>query len=119
MLAMDSQGRLFVADRENNRIQIFDQDGVFLDEWRQFGRPSGVYINKNDIIYVTDSQSDAKTNPGFQQGIRIGSVREKKVLAFIPETKEVGALEGVASDDMGNIYGGYTGTKNFRRWVKK
>jgi sugar lactone lactonase YvrE len=119
MLAMDSQGRLFVADRENNRIQIFDQDGQFIEEWRQFGRPSGVYINRNDIIYVADSQSDAKTNPGFQQGIRIGSVKERKVLAFIPETKEMGALEGVTSDDMGNVYGGYTGTKNFRRWVKK
>ena len=44
-LAMDSSGRLFVADRSNNRIQIFDQDGKFLAEWRQFGRPSGLYID--------------------------------------------------------------------------
>ncbi|HEY2229201.1 MAG TPA: peptidyl-alpha-hydroxyglycine alpha-amidating lyase family protein [Xanthobacteraceae bacterium] len=119
MLAMDSAGRLFVADRVNNRIQIFDQDGQFLDEWKQFGRPSGVYINKNDIIYVSDSQSDQKTNPGFQQGIRVGSVKEKKVIAFIPETKELGALEGVAADDQGNIYAGYTNTMNLRRFVKK
>jgi hypothetical protein len=118
-LAMDSAGRLFVADRVNNRIQIFDQDGQFLDEWKQFGRPSGVYINKNDIIYVSDSQSDQKTNPGFQQGIRVGSVKEKKVIAFIPETKELGALEGVAADDQGNIYAGYTNTMNLRRFVKK
>src|SRR5262249_50000752 len=40
-LAMDSQGRLFVADRGNMRIQIFDQEGKFLDEWRQFSRLSG------------------------------------------------------------------------------
>jgi sugar lactone lactonase YvrE len=118
MLAMDSNGRLFVADRVNNRIQIFDQDGQFLDEWKQFGRPSGVYI-KNDAIYVSDSQSDAKTNPGFGQGIRIGSVKEKKVTAYIPETKELGALEGVGADDAGNVYAGYTNTKNFRRFVKK
>jgi sugar lactone lactonase YvrE len=118
MLAMDSAGRLFVADRENSRIQIFDQDGQFLDEWRQFGRPSSVYINKNDTIYVSDSQSTDKINPGFQQGIRVGSVKEKKVQAFIPETKEVGALEGVTSDEQGNIYGGYTNTMNLRRWVK-
>ena len=37
-IAMDSKGRLFVGDRENNRIQIFNQDGEFIDEWRQFGR---------------------------------------------------------------------------------
>ncbi|HEY4406348.1 MAG TPA: peptidyl-alpha-hydroxyglycine alpha-amidating lyase family protein, partial [Xanthobacteraceae bacterium] len=119
MLAMDSAGRLFVADRVNNRIQIFDQDGQFLDEWKQFGRPSSVYINKNDIIYVADSQSDAKTNPGFGQGIRIGTVKDKKVSAYIPETKELGALEGVAADDAGNVYAGYTNTMNLRRFVKK
>lgn len=130
MLAMDSMGRLFVADRGNARVQIFDQEGRYLTEWKQFGRPSGVYINKNDIIYVSDSTSNEKTNPGFMQGIRVGNVKEGgKVVAFIPETKELNALEGVAADDEGNVYGGYTNTPNFtkggppevnfRRWVKK
>ena len=41
-LAIDSQGRLFVGDRGNNRVQILDQDGKFIAEWAQFGRPSGV-----------------------------------------------------------------------------
>ena len=118
-LAMDSAGRLFVADRSNSRIQIFDQDGKFLAEWRQFGRPSGIFIDKNDIIYVADSTSSDKTNPGYTQGIRIGSVKDGKVTAFIPETKELNALEGVAADDTGNVYGGYTNTLNFRRFVKK
>jgi DNA-binding beta-propeller fold protein YncE len=118
-LAMDSAGRLFVADRSNSRIQIFDQDGKFLAEWRQFGRPSGVYIDKHDVIYVADSTSSDKLNPGFVQGIRIGSVKDGKVTAFIPETKELNALEGVAADDAGNVYGGYTNTLNFRRWVRK
>jgi hypothetical protein len=63
------------------------------------------------------------------QGIRVGNVKDAKVTAFIPETKELGAIEGVAADDAGNIYGGYTNTANFtkggppevnfRRWVKK
>jgi sugar lactone lactonase YvrE len=117
-LAMDSAGRLFVADRENNRIQIFDQDGKFIAEWKQFGRPSGVFIDKNDVLYVADSQSSEKTNPGFQQGIRIGSAKDGKVTAFIPETKELGALEGVAADSQGIIYGGYTNSMNLRRFVK-
>ena len=63
-LAVDSRGRLFVADRNNNRIQIFSQDGVFLDEWTQFGRPSGIAITKNDTIYVADSESWGRTSPG-------------------------------------------------------
>ena len=58
-IAMDSQGRLFVGDRQNNRIQIFDQDGKYLDQWAQFSRPSGVYIDGKDNIYVADSESES------------------------------------------------------------
>jgi hypothetical protein len=109
-LALDSAGRLYVADRSNSRIQIFDQDGKFIAEWRQFGRPSSVYIDKNDTIYVSDSQSDDKTNPGFQQGIRIGSVKDGKVAAFIPLTDpSIGSSEEIAVDDQGNIFAGFTG----------
>jgi DNA-binding beta-propeller fold protein YncE len=118
-LAMDSAGRLFVADRMNDRIQIFDQDGKFLAEWRQFGRPSGVFIDKHDVLYVADSQSSDKINPGYQQGIRIGSAKDGQVTAFIAGTKEVDAPEGVAADDEGNVYGGYTNAMNLRRFVKK
>ncbi len=53
-LAMDSQGRLFVADRGNNRIQIFTQDGEWLDTWYQFSRISGLHIDpSNDMLYAT------------------------------------------------------------------
>ena len=88
-LAFDSRGRLFVGDRANNRIQIFDQDGKFLDQWKQFSRPSGMYIDKNDILYVTDSESTDKEgygyNPGWKRGIRIGSAKDGVVTAFIPD----------------------------------
>ncbi len=77
-----------------------------------------MYIDKHDMLYVADSQSTEKTNPGFQQGIRIGSAKDGKVVAFIPETKELGALEGVAVDASGHVYAGYTGTMNLRRFVK-
>jgi sugar lactone lactonase YvrE len=128
-LAMDSKGRLFVADRGNSRIQIFDQDGKYLEEWRQFGRPSGVFIDKNDILYVADSESNTSRNPGFRRGIRIGSVRDGKVTAFIPDPVqnpgqglEPGngtAAEGVAADDAGNVYGAEVGPRNFKRYEKK
>ncbi len=112
-------GRLFVADRANSRIQIFDQDGKLLDEWKQFGRPSGLYIDKNDVIYVADSQSSDKLNPGFKQGIRVGNVKDGKVTSFIEESKFPGALEGVGVDDDGNIYAGYTNAQKLERFVKK
>src|SRR5258706_680760 len=118
-LAMYSAGRLFVADRANNRIQIFDQEGKFLAEWKQFGRPSGIFIDKKDMIYVADSQSSDKLNPGYKQGIRVGSVKDGKVASFIEETKDFGSLEGTAADDAGNVYAGYTGAMNFKRFTKK
>ena len=118
-IALDSQGRVFVADRANNRIQIFTPDGKFIAEWKQFGRPSDVAIGKDDMIYVADSQSDEKTNPGFKQGIRIGSAKDGKVTAFIPATSpETGSPEGVGVDDAGNVYGGWVAKTAVRRFVK-
>jgi len=119
-IALDSAGRVYVADRANSRIQIFDGDGKFIADWKQFGRPSGVAIDKNDMIYVTDDQSNQNNNPGFKQGIRIGSVKDGKVTAFIPEmAPEMGVPEGVGVDDQGIIYGGWTTKMNLRRFVKK
>jgi DNA-binding beta-propeller fold protein YncE len=117
-LAMDSTGRLFVADRANDRIQIFDQDGKFLAEWKQFGRPSGLFIDQNDMLYAADSQSGAKFNAPFQQGIRIGSVKDGKVTAFIADSDPVPNMpEGVAADHEGNVYGGFTDKRMVKKFV--
>jgi hypothetical protein len=92
-IAMDSQGRLFVGDRYNNRIQILEQDGNFVAAWTQFGRPSGIFIDENDLIYVADSESAPGPQPvhrsaerGWERGIRIGDARTGWVFHFIPET---------------------------------
>ena len=57
--------------------------------------------------------------PPYRSGIRIGSVRDGMVRAFILESVEVNGVEAVAVDDSGNVYGGYTNTLNLRRWVPK
>jgi sugar lactone lactonase YvrE len=117
-LAMDSRGRLFVADRSNNRIQIFDQDGTFVAEWKQFGRPSGIYIDKHDVLYSADTQSDEKTNPGYKRGIRIGSAGDGKVTALIPDADPNGTGEGIAADSAGNLFGSLTAKQAVKRYVK-
>jgi hypothetical protein len=45
---------VFVADRENNRIQIFDADGKYLEEWGGLARPCDIYIDQDDIMYVPE-----------------------------------------------------------------
>ena len=121
-IAIDSSGRLFVADRGNNRIQIFDQEGNFLGEWKQFGRPSSVYIDASDTLYVSDHASSAKLNPGVRRGIRIGSVKDGLVRGFIPgvgpEPEKENVPEGVAADAGGNIYGAEVAQKSVTKFSR-
>jgi sugar lactone lactonase YvrE len=124
-LAMDSRGRLFVGDRGNNRIQIFDQDGNYLAEWTQFSRPSGIYIDRHDNIYVADSESGSvePANSAWKRGIRVGSAKDGSVIAFIPDPAEAppstSAAEGVAVDANGIIYGAEVGPRALKRYVKR
>ena len=148
-LAFDSKGRLFVADRSNNRIQILDPETLkTLDTWYQFSRLSGIYIDpRTDTLYGADSESGS-VNPAhykWKRGIRIGSARDGKVTAFIPDPSHEGltyeevdgkvvgkmadptkkvpggtlAAEGVAVDAQGNIYGAEVGPRKLQRYVKK
>ncbi len=52
-ICTDGQGRLFLADRENDRIQIFSMDGEFIDQWTHLQRPTDICIDKDGLIYVS------------------------------------------------------------------
>ena len=136
-LAFDSQGRLFVADRSNNRVQIFDRDMQFVDEWRHFGRPSGIAILRDDTLIVADSESsqfiggppqapegggNVVRNPGWGNGIRIGSAKDGSLRYFVQGTRP----EGMGADNEGNVFAGLTGNCDaspsggcLQKWVKK
>jgi sugar lactone lactonase YvrE len=147
-LAFDSKGRLFVADRNNNRIQILDAETYkTLETWYQFSRLSGIFIDKNDVLYGADSESGSVNPPhgAWMRGMRVGSIKDGgKVTAFIPDPTSVGetfsmvdgkavmkkadgspgatgtlAAEGVAVDAAGNIYGAEVGPKAVKKYVKK
>ena len=105
-IVFDSTGRLLVADRGNNRIQFLDEDYNYLDEWYQFSRPSSLFIDTNDMLYVADGEStpDSADAPReWLRGIRIGSLTDGKVMYFIPQS--VIAPEGAAADTSGNVFG--------------
>jgi DNA-binding beta-propeller fold protein YncE len=125
-LAMDSSGRLFVADRGNSRVQIFDQQGNHLMTWTQFGRPSDVYIDADDILYAADSESNTGNlrNPGWRRGIYIGSVSDGFVTEFVPDpvTDPAGTTshaEGVTADNDGNLYAAEVAESNVRKFIRR
>jgi hypothetical protein len=138
-LAFDSRGRLFVADRANSRIVIYSQEGKVLDVWKQFSRPSGMFIN-HDKLYVSDDQSEEKNtsvewypaHPGCKRGIRVGSAVTGKVEYYFPnpsipadvakETRLIDAtadVESIAADSQGTIYLGTARIKTVFKYVKK
>lgn len=121
-LVWDSQGRLIVADRHNHRIQILTKTGNYIGELHEFSRASGIAIDANDTIYVSDSESDARVHPGWMRGIRIGSLRDGHVMMFIPphktETPDGAMGEGIAVDPAGNIYTAEANLRGVTKYVK-
>jgi DNA-binding beta-propeller fold protein YncE len=114
-IAMDSRGRLFVADRQNQRIQIFDQEGTLLDRWTQFGAPSEIFIDADDVMYVTDSEREDTSDA--RNGIYVGSAKDGRVTAFVPDTRPNQHQELVAVDKNGNLWTGYTLGKMVRKYA--
>jgi sugar lactone lactonase YvrE len=140
-LAFDSKGQLYVGDRGNNRVLVFDKDMNQIADWPQFSRPSGLFIDKNDMLYSADSESGS-VNPAhgtWKRGIRVGSTKDGKVTVLIPDPdgenlvskdgkmfRQDGrpapggtlAAEGVAVDSRGNIYGAEVGPRKLQKYVK-
>ena len=125
-ITLDSRGRVFVGDRSNSRVQIFEPDGTFVAEWKQFGRPSGMFIDEDDILYVTDSTSNSRNNPGFRRGIYVGSAVDGSVHAYIPDPDldrqdelRISGASGITADRDGNIYAADVGPQRIRKYVRE
>jgi sugar lactone lactonase YvrE len=123
-LEFDSKGRLIVADRHNHRIQILTKEGKFISEYDDFGRTSGLAIDRSDVIYTADSESTEKVHPGWQRGIRIGSIKDGKVTTFIPphvvpNSPDGGMGEGIAIDAAGNVYTAEAQLRGVTKYVKR
>jgi len=108
-LAFDARGRLWVADRGNHRLEIFDQDGTYLESRYMYGRISGFFIRGN-LLYAIDSESGPLNHPNWRDGVRVGPLHDDRITAFIPPFErddrvyQGTAGEGVAVDADGNVY---------------
>jgi DNA-binding beta-propeller fold protein YncE len=119
-----SQQHVYVADRKNKRIQVFDQDGNFVAAWTQFGQPSSVFVGKDDTIYVGASFPDPTAKKGELRGIVVGNAKDGSLKAFIPDPADPDKLDvgttasGIAADNAGSIYAADVAAHNLRKYVK-
>ena len=103
-IRVSNDGRVYVADRENHRVQVFTADGEFITEWTDFKCPMGVHIDANQVVYVTD------------QVPRISMYSLDGELLARGRTFE-GAHQ-VYTDSQGNIYGIDTANQRLQRFAK-
>jgi DNA-binding beta-propeller fold protein YncE len=109
-MAFDGQGRLWVADRGNHRLEIFDQNGNYLDSRYLYGRISDLFITDDQMVYAIDSESNETRHIHWMNGVRIGPVDRDWIVGFIPPWSSASrphngvAGEGVAVDAEGNVF---------------
>ncbi len=119
-----SRGWVYVANRRNNRIQVFDQDGAFIAAWKQFGQPSSVFVGRDDTIYVGASFPDPSAKKSELRGITIGNAIDGSLKAFIPDPADLDKVvagtsaSGIAADKEGSIFAADVGAHNLRKYVR-
>jgi sugar lactone lactonase YvrE len=101
-LAIDSRGRVLVADRQNRRIQVFDQNGQFITQWTQFGGPSGIALTPDDTMFATGNRV-----------VIVGSAKDGSVIGKIDGIN----AEGIAVDSRGNVYASEVFDRSVKRIV--
>ena len=60
----DSNGKVYIADRESHRVQIFDEDGRYLDQWNNLHRPCGLHI-EDDLVYIGQVPTQLEVNADY------------------------------------------------------
>src|SRR5262245_34432323 len=119
-----SRGWVYVADRRNNRVEVFDQNGTFIAAWTQCGQPSSVFVGQDDTIYVGASFPDSSAKKGELRGIVTGNAIDGSLKAFIPDPADLDKViagtsaSGIAADSSGSVYAADVGVHNLRKYVK-
>jgi sugar lactone lactonase YvrE len=111
-LVIDSRGNLVVIDRLNRRIQVFDSEGAPLRQINNLLRPSGLFLSKDDVLFVAEQES----------GVRIGPLQNGAATSYIrtinPAAGLIKVADSVAVDAAGNVFTGETERKLLMKYAK-
>lgn len=121
-IARDSKGNIYVADRNNSRIQVFTPEGKFVSEWKNVCQPWTVRITKNDEVYICGASPSQWRKEDVMVGIppkdqivmkfdTNGRVLEWWSFPKGPDVADAGVkpgelswVHGIAIDSSGNLY---------------
>ncbi|HIE28556.1 TPA: hypothetical protein EYP66_14845 [Candidatus Poribacteria bacterium] len=112
-ICTDSEGRVYIADRENHRVQIFDDQGDYLDQWNNLHRPCGLHI-EDDLVYIGQLPTHLAVNadyPNLGACVSIHDMTSHR-LAKLGDVRlgekpgQFTAPHGLAVDSHGDIYVG-------------
>ncbi|MBL9213959.1 MAG: hypothetical protein JNG83_00635 [Opitutaceae bacterium] len=137
-IACDSQGRLYVADRNNVRIQIFDANGRLLDTWANVVVPWGIWISPQDEIWVCGSSPmHWRVDPDYPTAPLGCPPQDQLFMKFTPEGRvlqltmlpkgkdhherpgEVNWIHTLALDKSGNVYAGDIIGQRAQKFLRK
>jgi len=124
-ICTDSEGKVYIADRENHRVQIFDDQGNYLDQWNNLHRPCGLHI-ENDLVYIGQLPTHLAVNadyPNIGACVSIHDMMGKRLakLGDVRVGEEPGqftAPHGLAVDSHGDIYIGEVSWSAYGRMLE-
>lgn len=106
-IAIDGRGRVWVCDRGNKRLQVFDQEGHYLSQTTEFGTPVSVAFDADDVMYVATGAPENWVAIGTADGKLLGKI------------EGLDSPHGIAVDGSGAIYVAQSAGKAIVKFVKK
>jgi len=104
-VAVDSEGRVYVCDRENDRVQIFDEEGQFLHEWADLTRPMDIFLASDGLLYLIETKGRKPPFPPPKVSVW---TRDGQMLSRweVDDVNILNGAHGVTVDSCGDIYVG-------------